>query len=267
MGDIHDGTLACDEKQLAKDISYIANANNIFWFGLGDYADWILLGDKRLRVETLHPEIRDNLDTATDVQLERLERLFSPIKDKCLGLVEGNHDAKMLKLHSTDVTKRLCKALDVENLGAEALVRLHFEHMKGGAVKSKTIHLHHGKGGGSTAGAALNTLQRSMLGYPADIYAMGHVHGLATKKIDRVGLPQSVKFDENGIARPPLKSETIVLSVGGSYLRKHIPSEPKNYKWERGPITYAEEARYNPSTIGQPHLEIHMKDNKVTITV
>ena len=79
--------------------------------GGGDYCDAVILGDaKRFDVDTLpnwmlsgDPKtIRRRIKDILAAQRRRFLRLVDPIKDKCIGLIEGNHEYTIMKYHNRD---------------------------------------------------------------------------------------------------------------------------------------------------------------------
>ena len=192
LGDLHIGYRACCEKLLKKTVSEIASKRNAYWIGGGDYLDAIKPSDaKRFDMDTL-PDwmlegeaetIRKRLNDVLTQQKERCKDILLPIKNKCLGLIEGNHEFSIRKYHNENVHNELCNKLETEDLTDEALIRINFKHKIKGKSSTNTIsrvvilYICHGHGGGRTAGAEPNHLSRMLLEWEiADICFRGHSH-------------------------------------------------------------------------------------------
>lgn len=87
MSDTHEGTKLQDKRGVEKTIKYIEKTKDCFFCHLGDEIEGILVDDKRY-------------DLCSDKSLpleqcQRVVRQFSPIKDKCLVWLDGNHPLKL----------------------------------------------------------------------------------------------------------------------------------------------------------------------------
>ena len=101
IGDVHIGAKNCAESHLRRYIEHIKNTPLSAWVGGGDYCDCITPQDvKRFDFRALPDwlfkgqatNIQDMLSDIALQQRQRFVEMVDPIKDKCLGLVEGNHE-------------------------------------------------------------------------------------------------------------------------------------------------------------------------------
>ena len=184
LGDLHIGYRSCCEKLLKKTVSSIESNPNAYWIGGGDYLDAIKPSDlKRFDMDTL-PDwifdgdvhtIRERLNDVVQQQVERAADILNPISTKGIGLIEGNHEFSVRKYSNHDVQKSLCDYLELENLTDEALIRLKFKHNT--LTRVVMLYICHGHGGGRTAGAEPNHLNRMLTEWEtADICFRGHSH-------------------------------------------------------------------------------------------
>lgn len=182
IGDIHMGNIGCDAKKLKKLVAWIKEKDNVYWIGMGDFLDCINYTDKRFDPTTIAPEFKDALDNLVPMQMRKVIEILSPIKDKCLGLHEGNHERKIrLKYHYNPIYE-IWKAFNIPSipmLKDAAITRLRFEYQcraKKQPSFTYDIFSVHGNVGGRKGGAKLNRLEDMCANFQADIYLMAHSH-------------------------------------------------------------------------------------------
>ena len=184
LGDLHIGSRSCAEKPLRKMVAQIAASRNALWIGGGDYLEAVLPQDiKRFDMDTL-PDwilegdaktIRKKLNSILAQQYDRARKILEPIKHKCLGLIEGNHEYQIRKRYNENVVSSLCGRLETPELTDEAVIRLRFK--RNTATATVIIYICHGWGGGRTAGAEPTKLHRMRDEWEiADICLRGHSH-------------------------------------------------------------------------------------------
>jgi len=204
------------------------------WIGMGDKCDFITPGDPRWDVGSIEDWISP--DNIAEDQSNWYMDMFSPIKDKCIGLLEGNHE-DAIRIHShVDVQKNICKKLGVANLGYSCFVKFRFRRMRMKAQPdAHTIKgfFTHGSGWAVTKGAKLNRLQRVMDAFEADIYAIGHMHDIITDNKPYLALD----------ANNNIKQREKVGAVTGCWFRTYTQGVR---------ASYGEKRSYAPSAIGCP---------------
>lgn len=247
LTDLHLGARACDEARLQRDISAIEADPNAYWIGGGDYIDAICqVGDRRYRPSSLARWALGE-DDVMGTQVNYAAAMLKPIAHKCLGLVDGNHEAAAVTWYGRNVYWSLVEKIALEAgvqpeslaLGVQGFLKLKFRRGTPGSYGSTwtmNIYLHHGYGGGKLAGGHALALERAMGTYNADLILMGHRH-------------VRVFTDKLQIGPDPVRgcSEKYrAAAFTPSYLRAHI--EPSH----RGcPVdTYAERAGYFPKDLG-----------------
>jgi len=204
IGDAHIGARNCAEKHLRKLVKIIADNSYARWIGGGDLLDCIKPQDKsRFDIKNL-PDwyfegdantVKEHLADILSQQLKRLIKILSPIKGKCLGLIQGNHEYAIAKHHNENIQKSICNALSAEDLTDVAFLRLRFVRPSG--TRTIKVVIQHGYGGGRTAGAEPNKLDRFTARWQADIYFTGHTHTFTINppKIEG-GVPSSGKIPD-----------------------------------------------------------------------
>jgi len=257
LSDLHLLSSSCAEKELRRDIKMIADDPQSYWFGGGDYVDYIGYDDgKRFDTDCVAASlsIRD-LGVLGKHSVETVRDWLAPIKSKCLGLLLGNHEKQYQKRHQQEYLHAwLCTELGVANLGYSAFVDVVFvresKAKKTGLVldaaaiernncnaSSFRFFLHHGAGYAQTPGGKLNRLIQFMNAFEADIYMVGHVH-------DKTGRAHPVLSADQYCAK--LTQRLRVGVISGSYLKTY----------QQGVTSYGEQRGYAPTQIGASWISI-----------
>lgn len=184
IGDVHIGAFNCAEQHFRQYVEYIKNKENALWFGGGDYCNYITPQDtKRYDVRALADwlfvgsamTIKEALADIAKQERERFCEIVEPIKDKCLGLLEGNHESFIMRYTNSGHHFVMCDELGVSNLTDCAFIRLNFK-INNGCGQTVIIWAMHGFGGGRTPGAEPNHLLREGQIADADVILRGHSH-------------------------------------------------------------------------------------------
>lgn len=251
FGDCHIGSLNCAEKPIRSQVKEIIkhskkpNTHVVVIFG-GDICDYVKPGDiKRYDINCLADwfldgepvNVRERLADVCNQQLKRAAMIFKPLKDagvQMIGAIEGNHEFSIMHYSNCNIHHGFCNAMGIPDLSDECMARVKFSyHTKtGGKAKTRTIKIYtqHGHGGGRTAGAEPNHLQRLRDEWEdADIVARGHSH--TALKLP----PKPVLFLPNGGPLPKeLRQRYRYAFNWGCWVYSH----------SRGPSTYASRASY-----------------------
>jgi predicted phosphodiesterase len=225
LTDLHAGNTLCDLRA-AK--AFIQDApEGCYFVGLGDLMDMVIAGDVKRYQKSA---VEGDGDDVVDQQIEVVEKLLDPVKDRILGLGEGNHEANITKRCGTNPMARLTKSLGVPFLGYSWLLKLKLSE-DGARVRTVVIRGHHGWGGGSrTQGADLSKYARDVGYWDADIFLYGHVHRKQTDEVPRLGL-----------AGKKLISKPKLFGICGTFLKTYSEGET---------ASYSERAGYPPVTVG-----------------
>lgn len=251
IGDVHYGSSLCNEKALSKYIDRIKSTDNAYWIGGGDLCEYITPNDiKRWDVTGLPDslfqgspvDVKARLSDVIKWQIDGMVDKLYPIKDKCIGLIEGNHETSMTRYASRSVHQEVCTRLGTNDLTSESFVRLLRKRCS--STLMTTIFICHGHGGGRTAGSEPNHLDRLTNMFEADIYLRGHSH---TSCI----LPPKITIDVNKVGR--LVEKRRWAANWGTW-RMSYPI---------GPSTYDSRALYAPRPLLP--LEIVITDGQVNI--
>jgi hypothetical protein len=195
LGDIHAGTIHCVEDHVRRKVQEIAEDKYAMFIGMGDYAEFITPSDPRFDSGGIADWVKP--DDLGHSQEQRVIDMLSPIKDKCVGLLYGNHEAKIHKHSHQNVHQHICDAMGVPNLGFSCWVHFHFQRENSAERHLIKGCFTHGKTGAITEGAKLNALVRWMKQNNANIYGFGHVHDWIPKSLTRLGTDDRGKIDND----------------------------------------------------------------------
>jgi len=246
LTDLHIGHAGCDESLLKQDIAAIAADPNAYWGGGGDYCDFIpRKKDKRYQESSVAHWLHGK-DDICDAQVERFIDLLSPIADKCLYMVTGNHEDSQKSHSGNDVYLRcvrgIARAAGKETkdiaLGWEGFITLKFRRGKPksyGGTSKVVVYAHHGAGGGRKQGGHALRLEEVLLTYDADLALLGHRH------IRQIVNKHTVKPDGNGV-----KIRERVGVFCGSYLHTYLDADADGI-----PVNnYPQAVQLGPTTVG-----------------
>jgi len=174
LGDIHFGTIHCDIPLLEKTIKEIKENPQAYWVGMGDFSEVIGLSDPRFIAEEIDPKFYESLGVLPIAETCLAAEMLSPIADKCLGVIEGNHEFEYRRRHYIDLTQMLAEKLKVPYLDNPSMMRLLFT--RDHHLTRLVVYIDHAGGGGRKNGGKLNGIEDRTVDYEADIYLRGHVH-------------------------------------------------------------------------------------------
>ena len=169
ISDTHLGDRFSDADKLYETLSY-ANQDGVYI---------ILLGD------ILNAELRDTVGNIYEARLnpqEELElalELFSPYKDKILGIIQGNHEMRIKKRVGIDVSKILATELGCLDCydPVSLLLDISIGHNQHGKPIIYQVFCTHGWGGGKKTGSKLDKAKETKnIISNADIYLVAHHH-------------------------------------------------------------------------------------------
>jgi hypothetical protein len=253
LGDIHLGTIHCDRNHFKQTIDRIAADPNALVVGMGDYCECIVLSDPRFEPSEISPEFQGRLGDIAVAQGEQFIADILPIKDKIIGMIDGNHEFELKRRHYYDLTLSACRTLGVPYLSDTAMIRLVFRRESDTSkhVESHNVFIYaeHGAGGGGKSGGKVNSLCDLMAHFEADLYLRGHVH-------DKIVVPKPMlRMTGQGKAKLIQKKRFGVLT--GCFYKSY----------EEGSSSYGQRKGYAPNEIGCPAIRIrpYTMDMQVTL--
>ena len=272
FSDLHLLAKSCAMKEVIRKRNEIRDDPFALWIGGGDYGEFIGFGDaKRFDPDAVSEKVSvADLARLGKVTYTEARDLFEPIKDKCLGLIVGNHEKQyMRRLQQEDLHGWLCTELGVQDLGYSCFMDLVFQQPRGltrgqgcpklcgpslhdkslpkknfGRSNTFRVFCHHGAGAAQTKGGKINRLTRFMRNFDADIYFMGHVH-------DQMGTRIQVLTANEACTE--LNNQDKIGVISGSYLKTYADNV----------TSYGEQKGYDPTTMGAAWVTIHPNTREI----
>ena len=179
IADAHIGDAHCDMGLIKQRVKYVKDTPNAFAILNGD----LLNNATKTSVSDIYNERMPPMK-----QLERAGEIFSPIKTKILGVTGGNHEFRTFKFDGIDLTKLICRELNIEDVYSEGaiLIFVRFGQVRDGRKESNgsgevrkmcySIYANHGSGGGRKEGAKAIRLADMASIIDADVYIHSHTH-------------------------------------------------------------------------------------------
>jgi hypothetical protein len=227
LGDVHLGARGVDLNKLKGYIDWLKETPNSYTFFMGDIFDVATL------TSASNPHYSAmNLNEAVRLAYD----LFSPIKDKILGGISGNHEARLERFAGFNPLQTFCETLNVPYAGYSAVIRFRVGTLKrkSGMISPLVEYIffaHHGTGSGTTLGGKLNrAVKLEEVFEGADAYLIGHLHSKA------LGEKSIAYLSKSGNGKATIKYKRIAFVDSGSFLEYDG--------------SYAEEKMLAPSTTG-----------------
>ena len=171
VADYHWGDPNSDHKRIKEDLEYIRTHDNVFCILNGDLINSAIKSSVSNSYEGISPM----------EELRVCEELFEPIKDKILCVVPGNHERRISKETSIDITELMCRQLGIEERYSHSTALLFIRFGQQNSVSHfrkvlYTIYVSHGSGGGRREGGKIQRLVDLSTIVDADIFVCGHTH-------------------------------------------------------------------------------------------
>lgn len=166
IGDWHLGSAQCNESFIKQVIEEIRVNPQARWIGMGDLMENAVIGSKSdVYTQTIPPKD----------QMEHIVELLTPIKDKGIGAIAGNHEQRSVRLVGLIPEQFIALQLDIPYFGLS--VGVTFQLMQSKNPQAFTCFFHHNYGGGYTPGGKINRAQAPRKICPeADATFSGHFH-------------------------------------------------------------------------------------------
>lgn len=170
-------------------------------------------------------------------QKHRMVEFLTPIKDRILCAVSGNHEARSLKDDDIDITYDIMTKLDIEDLYRPNMcfMKVSLGHRKRNniPIQTYTFGVTHGAGGGIYTGATVNRNERfGNVVDGLDCLIVGHTHKATITKPSKIVIDR--KNSKVTMSHYTVVSMTSWLNYGGYAMRKMLlPSqvaEPQKLK-------------------------------------
>lgn len=261
--DTHLGAPDVDEKALKERVALIESDPQARWTFGGDGGDLIRFSDRRYQPDELHWRYRQ----ATDMRyatMEHLLEIFSPIKDKCWGLCDGNHERKLDEVNGGKFGCELACNLGIPDRWVDyrGFINVEIQLTKTQRLPL-LIDLQHGWQAGRRSGAPQNQAELELGFTEADIVLRGHSHSPFAQPFVTLGVSSG--------KRARVRRRTRYVVNGGSWrlgYRDNLKPVNGDRLSEVEGSLWAERKGYRPSPIGGPVLVIRpqvARDNEPAV--
>ena len=123
IGDIHLGNVNCNVKKLRDTINWIENKEDTYIIGMGDYIEAINFTDPRFNPNNIPPQYLSRLGDIVIKEKEELIKIFEPVSDRIICLLEGNHERKVYEKYHIDIQREICDSLEVIDASMIGFIR------------------------------------------------------------------------------------------------------------------------------------------------
>lgn len=183
VSDIHYGSIACAEKEWYDFCAKIAKDKNAYIILGGD----LINNNTRSSVGSPFEDVIRPRD-----QKREMVRFLTPLRDKILCAVSGNHERRSLKDADDDPLYDIMAKLDLEDMYREntAFLKIKIGNRsteQNKAMAAYVLAVTHGSGGGMYTGASVNRNERfgTMID-GIDALIVGHAHKGAITKPSKI---------------------------------------------------------------------------------
>ena len=157
-------------------------------------------------------------------QKKKMVEFLSPIKDRILCAVSGNHEARSMRDDDIDVTYDIMAKLDIEDLYRPntAFMKVSLGRRKDNSpIQSYTFAVTHGAGGGIYTGATVNRNERfGNVIEGLDCLIVGHTHKGTVTKPSKIVIDR--KNNKVSMGYYTVISMTSWLNYGGYAMQKML---------------------------------------------
>lgn len=173
FADLHIGDVHTNLDDIKARIERVKNTPNAYALLNGD----LMNNATKTSVSDSYAEVYSPME-----QVERLVTLFTPIKDRILGVTQGNHENRTYVKEGIDLTALLCRELGIldrySKTGLVIFLKVgqYRSHRTRWIPVNYCIYMLHGSGGGRKEGAKAIRLADMGTIIDADIYIHSHTH-------------------------------------------------------------------------------------------
>lgn len=179
FGDLHVGYGTMNRQKVDAVVDFIQE-HDCNWIGMGDYIDNTPPQHKYFDWETT--------DLSPQDQVIEYCEIIEPIKDKCIGLLNGNHEVRSIR-SGYDPVKQILRILKMPM--EKHLKSIYLFPIKTGRVRYDVFATHGSARGlyfSTKPGYKMNKLLALSGLADADLYLMGHLHDTMSNEIKKIGM-------------------------------------------------------------------------------
>lgn len=215
LSDVHWEDGHADQTELERWIDWIRGADNRYFYIGGDLFN--------VATRTSVSGIFGNRVTLQD-GIDEAAAFISPIADRCIGAVTGNHERRIHKHSGMDPLREFCRRFDIIHDADALYFKLKVGKGKRGKGRSHaqrpniyTAFCIHGAGGGRMWGGKVNRMASMATMVQADIYFMSHTHSKVAFK-ESFGVPD-LRTNRVNMVEQTFVNTSALLNWGGYPIR------------------------------------------------
>jgi hypothetical protein len=145
LGDWHWGSRQCEIPFIKRVVNRVRDDPDARWFGMGDLIENAIIGSKSdVYLQRIPPK----------EQVEAVCDILTPIKDKALFAISGNHEQRTMRLVGLSPDEIICSKLWIPYARHSCLAVIDLERAK--TPRTFSFYAHHNTGGGYSIGGKLN---------------------------------------------------------------------------------------------------------------
>ncbi len=248
IGDNHLGSELFSEsawKHAKNEIKAIAKHHDCYYAGMADYTEGLGRTD-RDKIQALRESTRERIAKKDLIpQDKRVIDELEFTKGKWLFMLDGNH--KWVYPTGQSNAEIIAKNLSAMYAGGATFGAIQFIFNGKAKITKKIYARHQLPGGGFTAGAGLNAVERMSRIARADIYALGHIHRLSSDDLPILDLQHNVHSKKY-----ELKQTQQIFITTGSTLRGYRANTP----------SYVVRSGYRPAALGFNYIEFKFNQHE-----
>ena len=217
FGDLHVGDALFDEDLFYRCRDWVLEAPNRYCILSGDIMDLAL---KTSKGNTYRQKL------SPKEQLKWCKTNFAPLKDRILGIVQGNHEERSSRYADDYPLEELADYLGIgDRFEAESMfLKVTFGKAPNGKRSAYGIYVQHQAGGGTTRGGKANAMGRLAETMPfADLLISSHTHWRAAFK-EHVLVPDLQNETFREVEQLFVNSSTMLRWGGYGRFRGYKPS-------------------------------------------
>lgn len=237
ISDVHFGSALFSLHHWNKTIDMVKNNPNMFVLLNGDLCDMAIAGSK----SDVYSQVKSPGDQR-DWMIEQL----TPIKNRILGMVSGNHENRIYNTVGIDISKDIAKALHVPYRSEGLITKIVFGSGNNRMTNSPYVYWCyqiHGYGGARTTGAKAVKVERTSTYIHADFYVMSHDHVVNAAPVNYI-------MPNNNSAR--LNKDTGFTTGAIVNHRKMLIKSNSYLKWGG----YGESLGFSPNDLEAPVIKL-----------
>jgi len=213
ISDLHYGNEYCSEKHFLRTVDWVANTEDCYVMLNGDLCEAVIktsVGD--IYKQTVSPK----------QQKKQVAKWLMPIKDRILGMTNGNHERRIAQMTSEDPSEYIAEKLEIPYKDEGMLYKLSFGDNNNWTADKPYVfwvYITHGYGGARTKAAKAIKAERLSHWQLADVFAMSHDHEVNVAPSVRLEADPRATEAPDGFVSGVVREKRIMLIKTNAYVK------------------------------------------------